>query len=536
MFNLNTTVTNVIQFIPSTVFISIFFLLPYRLIHSVVVLMILFDVLQLSHQDTLKCEFKNYYSYKVGYLNTCELSPLENPYNNITITGHNALNGNDVKSIFVHHTNTAYIPSNIGFMFPFLSDFYMGQTQLVEIKANNFLGMQELKSLSLYGNKLKILPADAFAALTKLRFIYLSSNQIEEIPVGIFDTNVNLELISLEHNSIKFIGVGLFNVLIKLEEVQLFNNTCVARTYTGAPAILQLKEDIKLNCTKPIEVPQPTTQSPLDLLRKELENKLIKSEMELAAAKEQIQKDLIEITNLKDELQKERLAKNDLNLELLVLKVKMQKDQVALEAAMKELYELKIQQGIDQVKIKKLQDEFQIEHEEKLKLIIARDQLMTQLTEAKELQKIMELEINKLKDIQQKERLENIQVVTERDDLKKMLAAAKNDLLLKTTEINKCTVEKDDLMKQLAEAKNEILKKTAEINKCLMEKEELKKQIVPAINEPNKLIEIYKKKNNNLNNEIIALKKQRQVERKACNELKLKLMKATDKLALLNIP
>ena len=98
-------------------------------------------------------------------------------------------NDADVKAIWIHDTNTKYIPTNLGSLFN-LTVLRMTSTQLVEIKAKDFHVMQDLQYLNFFENKLSSVPLDVFAKLTKLKYIYLSYNQIEELPNGIFGNNL----------------------------------------------------------------------------------------------------------------------------------------------------------------------------------------------------------------------------------------------------------------------------------------------------------------------------------------------------------
>ena len=132
------------------------------------------------------------------------------------------------KAIYIHGTNTKYIPTNLG-SFSNLTALRMESTQLIEIKAKDFHGMQDLESINFYNNKLSAVPLDAFATLTKLRimkiplklrFIYLSENQIEELPNEIFKNNLELEVIYLWNNRIKYLGTEIFNNL-KIDVVDL---------------------------------------------------------------------------------------------------------------------------------------------------------------------------------------------------------------------------------------------------------------------------------------------------------------------------
>ena len=65
----------------------IVFLFRFRLIISVVMLMILCGGSQFSHGEKLNCKFgTNPYSYAPIY--RCEVSSLLNPHNNLTIDGY----------------------------------------------------------------------------------------------------------------------------------------------------------------------------------------------------------------------------------------------------------------------------------------------------------------------------------------------------------------------------------------------------------------------------------------------------------------
>ena len=98
----------------------------------------------------------------------------------------------NVRGIIIHNTNTKFIPANLGFLFN-LTALLVQNSNLIEIKAENFLGMQELQHLSLYGNNLTSVPSDAFSTLTKLKSLSLMRNQIEVIPSNLFLYNLNLD-------------------------------------------------------------------------------------------------------------------------------------------------------------------------------------------------------------------------------------------------------------------------------------------------------------------------------------------------------
>ena len=93
------------------------------------------------------------------------------------LTGVHMTNKNetDVKGIWIHDTNTKFIPANLGVLFQ-LTTLIVQKSNLIEIKAENFLGMQNLEHLSLYNNGISYVSSDAFSTLSKLKFINLTNN------------------------------------------------------------------------------------------------------------------------------------------------------------------------------------------------------------------------------------------------------------------------------------------------------------------------------------------------------------------------
>ena len=200
-------------------------------------------------------------AFDFGTFYTCEVTSLDNTNNKMVITGHNGVhqsnkNDEDVDFIYIDDTNTKYLPKGLGTLFN-LTYFASVNSQLVEINAEMFEGMDNLEILYLYINKLTSVPLNTFMKLTKLKYINLSGNQIEELPNGLFKNNVNLETIVLWNNKLKFIGSTLFDGLTKLNLVYLWNNVCINKRYTGSTEITQLKEDIKTQCFNPNEIVKP---------------------------------------------------------------------------------------------------------------------------------------------------------------------------------------------------------------------------------------------------------------------------------------
>ena len=92
-------------------------------------------------------------------------------------------------------------------------------SELVEIEAKVFQGMQDLEYLSLVANKLSSVLSNVIATIAKLRLFDLNSNQMEEIPNDIFSNNRKSKKIHLSSNKIKYLGDVLLNGPMKLNIV-----------------------------------------------------------------------------------------------------------------------------------------------------------------------------------------------------------------------------------------------------------------------------------------------------------------------------
>lgn len=173
----------------------------------------------------------------------------ENPNDDMIITG-KIRNYELVDTIQILDKNTYYIPANLGVWFN-LTGLVLIRAQLIEIRSKDFNGMQDLHFLSLHDNNLNFLPKDVFSTLAKLESIDLRYNKITELPNGLFDNNKNLEIIYFNGNKIKYIDLELSHGLMKLRLVYLYENICVNKGYEGTIELIDLKNDIKINCTKP---------------------------------------------------------------------------------------------------------------------------------------------------------------------------------------------------------------------------------------------------------------------------------------------
>ena len=315
----------------------------------------------------------------------CDVTSLVNTNNNMVITGYNNIhipnkNSNNVKSMYIHGTNVNYIPQGLGVSFH-LTVFKMYQTPLVEIKAINFNGMEDLKEIHVVDCGLRSLPQNVFSKLTKLNIISMNSNQIQELPSDLFINNYNLQEIHFHQNRIQYIGANLFNRLPNLNIVQLMENTCVNKFYELSAAINELKNTDFSNCKKPIELiisdlRKEYSEEINELKKNKLlaeqqnqaeNNKLLEVQGQLTAAKADQEKDRTELNETKKSLE-------EVQGQLAAAKADQEKDQTELNETKKSLVEVQGQLTV----AKADQEKDQIEkNETKKSLVEVQGQLAT---------------------------------------------------------------------------------------------------------------------------------------------------------------
>ncbi|CAO1441114.1 unnamed protein product [Diamesa hyperborea] len=202
---------------------------------------------QLSYGVDLKCEF-----YQDSDVYLCENIEIQNKNNDVKITSYTGRHSpgkkdTDVEMISIHSTPLKYIPENIGSLFS-LTKLRLFDTQLVKIKAADFVGMENLEYLDLSQNRLKSLNIATFAKLTKLKSIKLNQNNLTELDNGLFSNNIKLTYINFEYNNIKYIGNTLFDSLTELNFLSFLRNICMNVVYEQDEDFKLLKEDIEILC------------------------------------------------------------------------------------------------------------------------------------------------------------------------------------------------------------------------------------------------------------------------------------------------
>ena len=252
------------------------------------------------------------------------------------------------------------MPEGLGTLFN-LTYFVSVYSQLVEINAEMFEGMDNLERLHLNVNKLTSVPLNTFMKLTKLKYIDLDNNQIEELPNGLFKNNVNLEKIWLYGNKLKFIGSTLFDGLTKLNDVGLAKNICINKRYEGSTAIVQMKYDISMTCNFPTdvilsEVKKNCVEKNNQNIEQQLETKGIKIEQELIKMNQQHKEMTDKMNELKTEQQEESIRMNDKMDKLIKV---MAEQQTELLTAIKEQQTDRVENAAMKIKQQEMEEQKQ---------------------------------------------------------------------------------------------------------------------------------------------------------------------------------
>ena len=464
----------------------------------------------------------------------------------MVIIGHNGVhqsnkNDADVKVIYIHETNTKYMPESLGTLFN-LTYFGCVNSQLVEINAEMFEGMDNLEGLYLYRNKLTSVSLNAFMKLTKLKYISLSYNQIEELPNGLFKDNVNLETIGLSGNKLKFIGSTLFDGLTKLNDVWLQNNVCINKRYEGSTTITQMRKDIKSKCFNPNEVPAvptSTTPNPLKVKQLECEEKKSNLTIELNIAKEDLnevkmnlttalnaqQKDLLEMIKVKTNSIKLQDELNECTLKSLddVLKEQMKFITLAKQCDLAKEQMNYTQQELSNAK--EQHERESIECNLKIKKLSEKVSTFDQIGNEKLL-----VELKQVKDKQQKKGTEmNQQHNKMTDKINELKTKQQQELLKLNQQLTQMTKKMDKLMQVMAEQQTERAENAAmkiELNETKTHQQnqqnELEKERL-QLKELNRKNSELQRKTFDANKEIFDLKEERRMERMAMVEMRTKL-------------
>lgn len=134
-----------------------------------------------------------------------------------------------------------------------LSQLIISDTNLLEIKAGAFEGLQKVEALVISENQLQIIKKDVFTNLT-IHKLYLDSNNIVFVESGSFDGMQHLTTVVLSINAIKVVKKGTFMDLNELLSVRMdFNKieTIEEGAFQNLPKLHRI--DLDNNMIKRVE-------------------------------------------------------------------------------------------------------------------------------------------------------------------------------------------------------------------------------------------------------------------------------------------
>ena len=133
------------------------------------------------------------------------------------------LRGLSVAGNRLRHLNDGWF-----YAFPSLTSLNLDDNDIRELSADAFNGLEStLRTLELNHNKLKKIPREALQNLEKLESLELHHNNIKKIYARSFNNSKNLVTLNLRHNAISDISPFAFEDMPNLEEIDLRNNELI---------------------------------------------------------------------------------------------------------------------------------------------------------------------------------------------------------------------------------------------------------------------------------------------------------------------
>ena len=133
------------------------------------------------------------------------------------------LRGLSVAGNRLRHLNDGWF-----YAFPSLTSLNLDSNDIRELSVEAFNGLEStLRTLELNHNKLKKIPREALQNLEKLESLELHHNNIKKIYARSFNNSKNLVTLNIRYNSISDISPFAFEDMPNLEEIDLRNNELI---------------------------------------------------------------------------------------------------------------------------------------------------------------------------------------------------------------------------------------------------------------------------------------------------------------------
>lgn len=240
------------------------------------------EAANISLPDAFDAPIKITLSCKNGDMGECKVEGLKVTFPNTIIEQANQENGNpfdeNALKLTIEVQQTLFLPTNIGTIFPNITELSVIASGLFAISPNVFENLKNLKSLIMTDNKMRELPSkvfaalaealenlalpfnkieiiahDAFAGLKNLLTLKLNDNIIVAIDGKLFKDLVKLVELFLQNNKLKFIAASCLSPMVQLTLADLSNNECISVSYP-TQTLADIKEMLIGSCIAPIEL------------------------------------------------------------------------------------------------------------------------------------------------------------------------------------------------------------------------------------------------------------------------------------------
>lgn len=186
----------------------------------------------------------------------CKITSLKVPADTevTSITGAHAFrkSNKDVKELWVvRDTQTEYVPTNFCKFFENLErvDFY--GTKIKHISRAAFKNCPKINKVCILFTSLTSIPEDIFYDLSELRDLSLYENKLVMLPGNLIAKNLKLMTFTARNNSLLMIDVDFSSQLTK---VDLTGNACIDKVFpAGGLTLSLLNKEILENCESPIK-------------------------------------------------------------------------------------------------------------------------------------------------------------------------------------------------------------------------------------------------------------------------------------------
>lgn len=140
-----------------------------------------------------------------------------------TLKKENFVGLSNLKKLSLSYNNLSNISKDFFLNFPQLEWLNLSRNKLV-ISSDNFNEITDLKRLELIGNDIKTITAGTFDKLQNLELLSLMGNKLTEIDGGIFEELISLRSLSLAMNNLSKLQRSTFHQLKKLETLDISMN------------------------------------------------------------------------------------------------------------------------------------------------------------------------------------------------------------------------------------------------------------------------------------------------------------------------